>query len=198
MKRRAVFLDRDGVLNACVVRNGRPVAPRKVEEVVILPGVEESLRLLDEAGFLLVAASNQPDVTHGTLSRQTLAAINRLLLGRLPWLKEILVCIETDDACPRRKPNPGMLLEAAEKYAIDLAESFMVGDRAKDIEAGRRAGCRTIFLDHGYAEKKPDPPADYSTDSLLSASRWILTATSCHSERSEESRVVRDPSLRSG
>jgi D-glycero-D-manno-heptose 1,7-bisphosphate phosphatase len=196
MRRQAVFLDRDGVLNACVVRNGRPVAPRKVEEVVILPGVEEALRLLHEAGFLLVAASNQPDVTHGTMSRQTLVAINRLLLGRLPWLKEILVCVETDDACPRRKPNPGMLLEAAEKYAVDLAGSFMVGDRAKDIEAGRRAGCRTVFLDHGYAEKKPT--ADYSTDSLLSAARWILTATSCHSERSEESRAVRDPALRSG
>jgi D-glycero-D-manno-heptose 1,7-bisphosphate phosphatase len=183
MTRRAVFLDRDGVLNACLVRNGRPFPPRNVQEVVILAGVAKALRLLDEAGLLLVAASNQPDVSQGTLSRETLAAINRHLLDRLPMVKEILVCVEADESCPRRKPNPGMLLEAAEKYAIDLAGSFMVGDRAKDIEAGRRAGCRTIFLDHGYDEKRPDPPADYSTNSLLAAAPWIL----------ESSLIVRKP-----
>ncbi len=177
MRRRAVFLDRDGVLNACLVRNGKPFPPKNVQEVVILPGVAEALRLLNEAGFLLVAASNQPDITHGILSQETLDAINRHLLDRLPWVKEVLVCGEADDACPRRKPNPGMLLEAAEKYAINLVESFMVGDRAKDIEAGRRAGCRTIFLDHSYAEKRPEPPADYSTSSLLSAAQWILESS---------------------
>jgi D-glycero-D-manno-heptose 1,7-bisphosphate phosphatase len=176
MRRRAVFLDRDGVLNACLVRQGRPFPPKTVEEVVLLPGVLEALRHLAEAGFLLVGASNQPDISLGTLSRETVQAINRHLLARLPMIKEILVCEEADDACPRRKPNPGMLLEAEEKYAIDLTKSFMIGDRAKDIEAGRRAGCRTIFLDHGYVEKKPDPPADYTTRSLPDAAEWILAA----------------------
>ncbi len=174
MKRRAVFLDRDGVLNVCLVRNGRPFPPKKVEEVVLMPGVSQAVRQLDKAGFLLIGATNQPDISLGTLSKETVEAINEHLMDRLPEVKEIMVCGEADDACPRRKPNPGMLLEAAEKYAIDLAKSFMVGDRAKDIEAGRRAGCRTIFLDHGYAEKKPDPPADYTTNSLLSAAQWIL------------------------
>jgi D-glycero-D-manno-heptose 1,7-bisphosphate phosphatase len=174
MRRRAVFLDRDGVLNACSVQNGRPFPPKKVEEVVLLPGAAEALQQLAEAGFLLVGASNQPDISSGTLSLETVEAINRHLLDRLPNVQEILVCGEADDGCPRRKPNPGMLLEAAEKYAIELPESFMIGDRAKDIEAGRRAGCRTIFLDHGYTEKKPNPPADYTTDCLLAAAQWIL------------------------
>jgi D-glycero-D-manno-heptose 1,7-bisphosphate phosphatase len=174
VSRRAVFLDRDGVLNACLVRNGRPFPPKKVKEVVLLPGVAEAIRQLAEAGFLLVGASNQPDVSAGTLRRETVEAINHDLLARLPGIREILVCFEADDACPRRKPNPGMLLEAAEKYGIDLAASFMIGDRAKDIEAGRRAGCRTIFLDHGYAEKKPNPPADYTTGSMQEAAQWIL------------------------
>jgi D-glycero-D-manno-heptose 1,7-bisphosphate phosphatase len=171
---KAVFLDRDGVLIACVVRNGKPYPPMTMEEVEILPGVIEAVQQLADAGFVLVGASNQPDVGRGTIPREFVEAINRSLLEQLPQIREIEVCFDFDDASPRRKPNPGMLLDAARKYNVDLKESFMVGDRAKDIEAGRRAGCRNIFIDHGYREARPEPPADFMTDSLLEAARWIL------------------------
>jgi len=148
----------------------------RMEEVEILPGVAEAVRKLSAAGYLLVGASNQPDVGRGTISKEFVEAVNRRLLEQLPDIREIDACYDFDDASPRRKPNPGMLLDAARKYDLNLTESFMVGDRAKDIEAGRRAGCRTIFIDHGYRESRPEPAADFTTYSLLEAAGWILKA----------------------
>jgi D-glycero-D-manno-heptose 1,7-bisphosphate phosphatase len=171
---KAVFLDRDGVLIACVVRNGRPYPPLSMEQVEILPGVAQAVKQLAAAEYVLVGASNQPDVGRGTIKREFVETVNRHLLEQLPQIREIDACYDGDDASPRRKPNPGMLLDAARKYQLNMAESFMVGDRAKDVEAGRRAGCRTIFIDHGYSEPRPEPPADFATGSLLEAARWIL------------------------
>jgi D-glycero-D-manno-heptose 1,7-bisphosphate phosphatase len=145
-----------------------------MEEVEILPGVAEAIRQLSAAGFLLIGASNQPDVGRGTIPKDFVEAVNRHLLEKLPHIREIDACYDFDDASPRRKPNPGMLLDAARKHDINLAESFMVGDRAKDVEAGRRAGCRTIFIDHGYRETLPEPPADFTTPTLSGAAQWIL------------------------
>ncbi|MBX6311599.1 MAG: HAD family hydrolase [Isosphaeraceae bacterium] len=173
---RAVFLDRDGVLNRALVRGGRPYPPGSLEELEILPGVAEALRSLRAAGFLLVGATNQPDVARGTQRREVIEAMNARLLAELPLL-EIRVCYEDGDTCPQRKPNPGLLLEAAEAHRIDLAASFMIGDRWRDIEAGRRAGCRTIFLDLGYIERRPDPPADHTAADLPAAAAWILFQT---------------------
>ena len=102
--------------------------------------------------------------------------MNARLMAALP-LTAVLVCYEDGEECPRRKPNPGLLLEAAETYGIDLPASFLVGDRWRDIEAGRRAGCRTVFLDLGYAERQPDPPADQTAADLPAAVAWILSQT---------------------
>ncbi len=171
---RAVFLDRDGVLNRAVVRDGRPYPPASLEEFEVLPGVAEAVRKLRDAGFLLVGATNQPDVARGTQTVEAIEAMNRRLLDAMP-IAAILVCYEDGDACPRRKPNPGLLLEAADTYAIDLAASYMVGDRWRDVEAGRRAGCRTVFIDRGYRERRPDPPADHVAADLTDAADWILS-----------------------
>jgi D-glycero-D-manno-heptose 1,7-bisphosphate phosphatase len=168
-----VFLDRDGVLNRCHIRDGRPYAPRSLAELEILPGVPEALQRLAAAGFCLIGATNQPDVSHGLIAQDVVEVMHRRLLATLP-LDDILVCYSTDNADPRRKPNPGMVHEAAERFGIDLEHSFLIGDRWKDIEAGRRAGCRTIFIDYGYAEGLPDPPADFTTYSLAEAADWIL------------------------
>ena len=173
---RAVFLDRDGVLNRAVVRDGRPYPPATLEDFEVLPGVPEAVRRLHDAGFLLIGATNQPDVARGTQRREVVEAMNARLLAETP-ITAILVCYEDGDDCPRRKPNPGLLLEAAATYAIDLAASFMVGDRWRDVEAGQRAGCRTVFLDRGYAERRPDPPADYTAADLSAAADWILSQT---------------------
>jgi len=172
-KRRAVFLDRDGVLIASALREGKPYAPSRLDQVEILPGIPEAVRSLSAAGFLLIGATNQPDVARGSIRREVVEEINARLLAVLP-LTEIRVCYEADDGCRCRKPNPGMLLDAAEQHGIDLAGSFMVGDRWKDVEAGRRAGCRTVFLHCNYDEPLPDPPADFTASSLLEAAEWIL------------------------
>jgi D-glycero-D-manno-heptose 1,7-bisphosphate phosphatase len=174
--RRAVFLDRDGVLNRAWVHEGRPHPPATLETFEILPGVPEALGRLHDAGFILIGATNQPDVTRGTQRREQIEAMNARLMDESP-ITAILVCYDDGDDSPRRKPNPGLLLEAREKFGIDLAASFMVGDRWKDIEAGRRAGCRTIFIDRAYTERRPDPDADHVALDLGDAANWILSQT---------------------
>lgn len=171
--RRAVFLDRDGVLNEAIVRDGKPYPPGMPEEVVIPGGTLESLQRLRAAGFLLIVVTNQPDVARGTRTREDVEAINRVLEERLP-LDEIRVCFHDDaDRCECRKPKPGLLAGAAREQGIDLAASYMIGDRAKDVEAGRRAGTRTIFLDRGYREALP-AHVDKRAVSLAEATDWIL------------------------
>jgi D-glycero-D-manno-heptose 1,7-bisphosphate phosphatase len=138
--------------------------------------VPEAVSQLHKAGFLLIGATNQPDVARGTQRRELVEAMNDRLLAAMP-LTAILVCYEDGDDCPRRKPNAGLLLEAAETYGIDLSASFMVGDRWRDVEAGRRAGCQTVFLDLGYNERRPDPPAHHIASDLPAATAWILSQT---------------------
>jgi D-sedoheptulose 7-phosphate isomerase len=174
--KRAVFLDRDGVLNRAVIRDGRPYPPPGLDAFEILPGVPEAVRRLHEAGFLLIGATNQPDVARGTQHREVVEAMNSRLLAAMP-ISAILASYDDGDDCARRKPNPGLLLEAAETFEINLSASFMVGDRWRDVEAGRRAGCRTIFIDRGYSERRPDPDADYVAADLEEAAAWILSQT---------------------
>jgi D-glycero-D-manno-heptose 1,7-bisphosphate phosphatase len=172
--RAAVFLDRDGVLNRATVRDGKPYPPGSVTELEILPDARQVLTELRGAGFLLVVVTNQPDVARGTQSRETVEAINNALSRALP-VDVVLTCYDDGDS-PRRKPNPGLLLEAAEQYGIDLASSFLIGDRWKDIEAGRRAGCRTVLIDYGYREAPGEVAPDFITQRIVAAARWILAA----------------------
>jgi D-glycero-D-manno-heptose 1,7-bisphosphate phosphatase len=170
---RAVFLDRDGVINRAVVRDGKPFPPASVEETEILPGVAEALKSLRDAGFLLIVVTNQPDVARGTTSKASVEAINAYLNSKLA-LDEFRTCYhDSADQCECRKPRPGSLLEAAAEHSIDLARSYMVGDRWRDIEAGERAGCKTVFIDYGYDEKQPESPS-FTVTSLLEASKIIL------------------------
>jgi len=174
--RRAVFLDRDGVLNRAIVRTGRPYPPRSMDEVQILPGVEEACRRLHAAGFLLIMVTNQPDVASGTQTRVAVDAMNAALRARLA-LDDVRVCPHDDaDDCPCRKPRPGLLCAAAREWHVDLAASVMVGDRWRDIEAGRAAGCRTVFIDYGYAERRPGGE-DVVVASLIDAVPWITGAS---------------------
>jgi D-glycero-D-manno-heptose 1,7-bisphosphate phosphatase len=171
--RRAVFLDRDGVLNKAYVRNGKPYSPDTIEEMIVVPDAAEALGRLRRHGFRLVVATNQPDVARGRLTRGEVDAMNAYLQNELP-LDAIEMCIHDDsDHCDCRKPKPGMLLHAAERDGIALAESFMVGDRYRDIEAGHTAGCRSILVGDGYGEAfKVQPDAIVST--LTEAADWIL------------------------
>lgn len=175
--RQAVFLDRDGVINRAYVRDGKPYPPQNLAELEILPGVEEALVALRAAGYMLIVVTNQPDVARGTVRRETVEGINNHLSSCLP-IDEFRTCYhDSDDGCDCRKPAPGALLSAAQIHAIDLGQSYMVGDRWRDTEAGEQAGCKTIFLDYGYDEKQP-ASVDYRVKSLCEATKIILGATS--------------------
>lgn len=171
--KRAVFLDRDGVINRAVVRGGKPYPPDSLSGLEILPGVPEALARLREAGFVNVIVTNQPDVATGRQRREVVEAMHEFLLSRLP-VDAVKVCYHADaDNCACRKPRPGMLLEAASELGIDLAASFMVGDRWRDVAAGQAAGCKCLFLDRGYREKLPEKPY-VAVKSLLEAGDLIL------------------------
>jgi D-glycero-D-manno-heptose 1,7-bisphosphate phosphatase len=152
---RAVFLDRDGVINQPKVIGGKPYPPASIEEFVLLPGVKEACRRLKAAGFLLVVATNQPDVGRGTLPQSAVEAMHDHLARLLP-IDRVEVSYESGRESPPsefRKPRPGMLRRAARELGIDLARSYMVGDRWRDIDCGHAAGCTTILIDYGYAEE---------------------------------------------
>ena len=169
----AVFLDRDGVLNRAVVRGGKPQAPGTPEELEILPGVAEACARLRGAGLRLIAVTNQPEIARGTLTREAVDAIN-LAVQRELRLDDVRVCPHDDaDRCECRKPAPGLILDAARDWGIALRSSFLVGDRWRDVESGRRAGCKTVFVDHGYPERRPESP-DLVVTSFLDAVSWIL------------------------
>jgi D-glycero-D-manno-heptose 1,7-bisphosphate phosphatase len=169
---RAVFLDRDGTINRSVVRGGKPYPPPTVEEFEFLPGAEEAIRALREAGFLIIVVTNQPDVASGVQRREVVEAMHEKLRA-LGLCDDIKVCYHSaEDGCDCRKPKPGMLIEAASTWQIDPRRSFMVGDRWRDVEAGKAAGCYTFFIDHKYQEGLTESP-DAVVGSLEEAGRVI-------------------------
>ena len=184
MAGRVVFLDRDWVINRAVVRDGKPFQPANLAELEILPGVPEALIRLKAAGFRLIVVTNQPDVARGTQTRDAVEALHAVLQAQLP-LDEIRACYhDSGDGCTCRKPQPGMLLAAAQDDGLDLAASFMVGDRWRDIEAGQRAGCISLFIDYGYAERQPVAPY-VRVRSLTEAADWILSGEKSANENRE-------------
>jgi D-glycero-D-manno-heptose 1,7-bisphosphate phosphatase len=179
---RAVFLDRDGVINRAVVRAGKPYPPATVAEFELLPGVAEACAILKGLGFLLVVATNQPDVGRGTQTKEEVEAMHAAMCARLP-IDRVEVCYDPGQGIPSdfRKPAPGMLLRAARELEIDLPGSFMVGDRWRDIDCGAAAGCRTIFVDYGYDEALRTP--DFRVKSLREAADVIREIEAADSSR---------------
>jgi D-glycero-D-manno-heptose 1,7-bisphosphate phosphatase len=170
---RAVFLDRDGVINRAVVREGRPYPPASAAELEIVPGARECLESLKAVGFVLVVVTNQPDLARGTQTTEQVEEIHAALRAALP-LDDVLVCPHDDsDGCACRKPKPGLLFEAAARHGIAMEGSYMIGDRWRDIDAGAAAGCRTILIDAGYAERSPAAEPDARVHSLAEAVAWI-------------------------
>jgi D-glycero-D-manno-heptose 1,7-bisphosphate phosphatase len=169
----AVFLDRDGVINRGVVKDGQPFAPFSLAEFQILPGVPEALATLRAAGYLLIVTTNQPDVARGHASRAAVDAIHAFMLTKLP-LDDIRVCFHDDgDRCACRKPLPGMIYAAAVEREVQLSKSFMIGDRWRDIGSGKAAGCTTILVNRFPEEKQIAP--DFELPDLPAAARWILS-----------------------
>jgi D-glycero-D-manno-heptose 1,7-bisphosphate phosphatase len=173
LMQRAVFLDRDGVLNQTTVRDGTPYPPASVEDVKLLPRVPEALGRLAQHDLRLIVVTNQPDVARGTQTRSAVERINQYLIEHLP-ISAVFTCYhDTADGCECRKPRPGMLVQAARTHGLDLRGSFMVGDRWSDIVAGQAAGCTTFLLDLPYSQRQRCAP-DYAVASLYEATDLII------------------------
>lgn len=172
---RAVFLDRDGVINRARTQNNLPIAAKSLSELEILPGVLEGVAILANRGFELVIVTNQPDVARGNLKKEAVEEIHSYLSEKL-GIKHFYTCFHDDsDQCACRKPRPGLLADAAEDLNIDLSRSFMIGDRWRDIGAGQAVGCQCIFIDASYSERRPQSPFT-TVLSLLQAAQLIMEA----------------------
>jgi D-glycero-D-manno-heptose 1,7-bisphosphate phosphatase len=170
----AVFLDRDGVLNEAVVRDGKPYPPDSVAELRIIADAPEALERLKARGLALIVVTNQPDVARGKQRAAAVEAIHDRLRAALP-IDGFVTCFHDDrDDCACRKPKPGLIVEGAARFDVDAAQSFLIGDRWRDIDAGKSAGCRTIWIDRGYRERGPSAPPDARVGSISKAADWIL------------------------
>jgi D-glycero-D-manno-heptose 1,7-bisphosphate phosphatase len=179
--RRAVFLDRDGVINRALERGGLPYPPTTWKDFKILPEVPAACAKLKAAGFLLVVVTNQPDVGRGTLKQEIVETIHAEMCRELP-IDRVEICYHPGrgaSECDCRKPKPGMLLRAAKVLGVDLAQSWMVGDRWRDVDCGHAAGCRTIFIVRGYAEELRQKP-NFSAGNLAEAADIILRESKNH------------------
>jgi D-glycero-D-manno-heptose 1,7-bisphosphate phosphatase len=175
--RRAVFLDRDGVLNRAAVRNGRPYPPSRVEDFELHDDVVAGCARLKAAKFLLVVITNQPDVGRGKQSREAVEAMHLKMQSALPSLDRIEICYHAGERygepCDCRKPRPGLVLRAATELRIDLAASYVIGDRWRDIDCARAAGCRAIFIQRGYGESLREAP-DFAVATFNDAVNTLL------------------------
>ncbi len=173
LSRVAVFLDRDGTINRTFEAHGEPKPPKDLGQLEILPGVSDALTRLKQAGLLLIVVTNQPDVARRATRREVVEAIHSSLRRSLP-LDAVYCCYHDDpDDCACRKPRPGMLTRAAEQFGVLLSASFVVGDRWKDVEAGRRAGCTTVLLEAAYSGAERTRP-DHVAAGLPEAAEIIL------------------------
>ena len=171
--KRAVFLDRDGVINRSIVVRGVPTPPTNIQNVEILEGVKEAIELMRGHGLIPIVITNQPDVARGKVSQNRVEKINSFI-GSTVNIEEFYTCFHDDlDKCECRKPAPGLIFQASMKLGVDIPNSYLVGDRWKDIEAGQKAGCKTFFIDYSYSEKRPKKPFQ-RVSSLLEAVQIMI------------------------
>ncbi|MCM0018605.1 MAG: HAD-IIIA family hydrolase [Tagaea sp.] len=169
--RRAVFFDRDGTLNEAVVVAGKPYPPAAVARTRLLPGAAACVAEIKRLGFHVAIATNQPDAATGKTPRATIEAINAHVAAAC-GIDDVRTCWHIDaDGCDCRKPKPGLLLAAARERGLNIARSVMVGDRWRDVEAGRAAGCVTILIGAGYAERSAEP--DHRASNLAEVARIV-------------------------
>ncbi len=178
MTNKAIFLDRDGVLVKPIIREGVVSTAWNLEEFQIYPNIRSALIPLVDAGYLIFVVTNQPDIARGNLSTNVLEEMNQKLIaemGGAEIVKRVYVCRhDVQDKCECRKPKSGMLKQAAAEFDINLTQSYMVGDRHVDIEAGQSARCKSILIQTSY---NVDVEADYAAQNLQDAQEWILEST---------------------
>jgi D-glycero-D-manno-heptose 1,7-bisphosphate phosphatase len=170
--KRAVFLDRDGVINKTIIRNGKPYSPSDMSQVEIIAGVNSALDKFRYLNFEIIVVTNQPNIARGIDHPNFLIEVHNYLKSKLS-IENFYICLHDDsDNCICRKPLPGLLMIASQELDINLSDSYMIGDRWKDIEAGQQAGCMCFFINYGYDEKQPEKPYT-EVNSLLEAATVI-------------------------
>ena len=153
--KKAIFLDRDGIINHVKLVEGKPYPPSDLSEFIIMSNIKEFLELSHKNNYLNIIITNQPDVSRGKITASAVEEINSFIKANLK-IDDIYTCFHDDkDFCECRKPKPGNIIKAALNYQIDLSNSYMIGDRWRDIESGKNAGCKTIYVDYNYRETKP-------------------------------------------
>jgi len=164
MSKPCVFFDRDGIINV----SPGPGYVERMEDFHLIPDFRDAMRIAAARGYEVAVVTNQRGVSLGCMSMETVDALHAYVRAEMAkdglTFLDILVCIANDNNDPRRKPNPGMLLEAAQKHDLDLARSWMIGDNESDAVTGQRAGCHTILVRPGDQptiadHRVPDMPA---------------------------------------
>jgi len=169
--KRAVFLDKDGVLNKVLIRDGKIGSPRNLRELELTEEALEPIDDLKKGGFLVVVLTNQPDLARGRMAFSEFEAMARAVRERFP-IDDLLVCPHDDeDACECRKPKPGLIYRACEQHGIDVSRSFFVGDTRRDLEAANRAGCPGLLIDTPYNR---DVSCEHRFQNLRDAVKFIL------------------------
>ncbi len=171
VKKKAIFLDRDGVLNIPKIYKKKGFAPLKIEDFRLYPRVEKFCKLLKK-NFLLIIVTNQPDIKRGKLKISDLKKMHHKLFNKILY-DALFFSTSLTTRSKYRKPNAGMLTKAIEKFNINSKKSYLIGDRWSDIEAGKKVGCKTIFIDRNYKEKKPNK-FDFKAKSFSMAAKYIL------------------------
>ena len=175
-KRIAVFLDRDGTLNKAYIEKGLPISPSTFDKLKLLPGVKRSIGKLKKLNFLCILITNQPNVSRGKIKKEIVKKMNNFIKKEIK-LDDIFVCYHDDKHnCSCRKPKAGLIIKASKKWGIDAKKSYMIGDRWKDIYAGKKVGCKTIFINNNYKNDKR-VKADLSFNSLSKAVNKIEELT---------------------
>ena len=170
--RRAVFLDRDGVINAAVVLDRKPYSPKNFAGIKILDGVIEAIKSLMAQNFIPVIITNQPDITRKIITESDLISMHKII-SKKTQIKHFYVCPHDEkDLCECRKPKPGLITQAAKELQLDLNSSFLVGDRWRDIAAAQALNIESFFIDYSYAEKQPSKPYT-RVSSLLEVSKIL-------------------------
>lgn len=164
--KKAIFLDRDGVINNTIIVNKKPYPPTRMGEIHVIDGIKDLIKMWHDKGYLVIVITNQPDIGRNVVNVRTVNKINNFLKYEVLF-DDLFMCPHRDrDNCECRKPKTGLFRKASDKYGIDFKESYMIGDRWKDIDAGKRIGCKNlIFIDYNYEEKKPDSQ-DYTFSSI--------------------------------
>jgi D-glycero-D-manno-heptose 1,7-bisphosphate phosphatase len=149
LKNKAIFFDRDGVINIPIIKKDKPYPPKEFKDLVLYKQVSKSVLKIRKHGFKVIVITNQPDYQRGLIKKKEILRINNYIKKKFK-LDKLYVCYDSDDKSFFKKPNPGMILRAKKEFNLDLKNSFVIGDTIRDVIAGKKTGCKTFLIKKKY------------------------------------------------